>query len=96
MIKKFEKPDKLNGVISLFRRSFTKKKIPENKKIKGDRFSKIVGVFIKVSMNIFIKKLPVISFSLKKITSSIYVDSNIKDKNIPKKINSEKENSLIK
>ena len=53
VIKFWENPDKLNGVTSLLLSNFAKKKIPENKNIKGDIFIIIVGVFIKDNKNVF-------------------------------------------
>tara|TARA_Y100001958_G_C21180881_1_gene510773 strand:- start:722 stop:955 length:234 start_codon:yes stop_codon:yes gene_type:complete len=64
--------------------------------MKGDRFIINVGDFIKVSIKVLIKKLSLISLSLKNKISSIYVTKIINEENMTVKINNEKENSLIK
>ena len=92
----FENPDILSGAISLFFINLAKKKIPENKKIKGDIFIKIDGSLFNDNIKVWIKKLPDNAFSLKNIISSKYVDNVIKEKKIEKKINKERENSLSK
>ena len=95
-IKFLEKPDRLIGVISLLLNNFTKKKIPENKKINGDIEISKVGILIKDKVIDNKNRLFVNSLSLRKKISSRNVINKINEKIIDVNINNENKNSFNK
>ena len=89
----FETPEKSIVLISLFFCNFTKKSIPENKKIKIESSMIVLGVLLKAKWDTIQTKLSIF-FSLKNAISSTKLISSDNDKKTKKTRKREWRNSL--